>query len=45
MRVNWLIQLAKPMVIDADALNILAAGVHWPTDFKAQADPHAPSSR
>lgn len=32
-----LIRLAKPMVIDADALNILAAGEAWPRSFKAHA--------
>lgn len=36
-RVGNLVRLNKPMVLDADALNILAAGKRWPTYFKAQA--------
>ncbi len=36
-RVMRLVRLVKPMVVDADALNILAAGKRWPTFFKAQA--------
>lgn len=36
-RVMRVIRLDKPMVVDADALNILAAGKRWPSSFKAQA--------
>lgn len=36
-RVTRLVRLDKPMVIDADALNILAAGKRWPSYFKAKA--------
>ena len=36
-RVARLVRLDKPMVIDADALNLLAAGKRWPTHFKAHA--------
>lgn len=36
-RVTRLVRLDKPMVLDADALNILAAGKRWPTYFRAQA--------
>src|SRR6185437_14813661 len=36
-RLLRLIGVAKPMVIDADALNILAAQKSWPRQFKAQA--------
>jgi NAD(P)H-hydrate epimerase len=36
-RVKRLIRLEKPMVVDADALNILAAGRRWPATFKASA--------
>lgn len=36
-RVARLTRMDKPMVIDADALNILAAGKKWPANFKAQA--------
>jgi NAD(P)H-hydrate epimerase len=36
-RVLRLIRLEKPMVVDADALNILAAGKKWPSSFKARA--------
>jgi len=36
-RVGKLIKLDKPMVIDADALNIMAAGKKWPKDMKASA--------
>jgi NAD(P)H-hydrate epimerase len=36
-RLSQLVRLAKPMVVDADALNILAAGRRWPSYFKAQA--------
>jgi NAD(P)H-hydrate epimerase len=32
-----LIRVDKPMVIDADALNILASGKRWPAAFKAKA--------
>jgi ADP-dependent NAD(P)H-hydrate dehydratase len=36
-RVLKLVGIDKPMVLDADALNILAAGDGWPADFKAAA--------
>lgn len=36
-RVTRLVRLQKPMVIDADGLNILASGKRWPTYFKAHA--------
>lgn len=36
-RLMRLIRLAKPMVLDADGLNILAAGKRWPTTCNAQA--------
>jgi hydroxyethylthiazole kinase-like uncharacterized protein yjeF len=36
-RVTRLVRLRKPMVIDADALNILATGKRWPTYFHAHA--------
>jgi NAD(P)H-hydrate epimerase len=36
-RVGRLVRLDKPMVLDADALNILSAGKRWPTTVKAQA--------
>jgi NAD(P)H-hydrate epimerase len=36
-RVLRLIKLNKPMVVDADALNILSAQKRWPIAFKAQA--------
>ena len=36
-RVARLTRMDKPMVIDADGLNILAAGKKWPANFKAQA--------
>jgi NAD(P)H-hydrate epimerase len=36
-RVKRLIRLDKPMVLDADALNILSAMKNWPSGFKAQA--------
>ena len=36
-RVVRLVRLDKPMVVDADALNILASGKRWPTFFKARA--------
>jgi ADP-dependent NAD(P)H-hydrate dehydratase len=36
-RLLQLIRLDKPMVIDADALNLLAAGNRWPGNFKATA--------
>ena len=32
-----LIRLDKPMVIDADALNLLAGGEAWPKQFAAKA--------
>ena len=34
-RLMRLIQLAKPMVVDADGLNIIAAGKKWPDSFNA----------
>lgn len=36
-RVTRLVRLEKPMVVDADALNILAAGKRWPSYFHARA--------
>jgi hydroxyethylthiazole kinase-like uncharacterized protein yjeF len=36
-RLDRLIQIDKPMVLDADGLNILAKGKKWPTAFKAKA--------
>ena len=36
-RLTRLVRLNKPMVIDADALNILASGKKWSGYFKAQA--------
>jgi NAD(P)H-hydrate epimerase len=36
-RVRRLIRLDKPMVIDADALNLLAGLKNWPNDFAARA--------
>ena len=36
-RVTRLVRLDKPMVLDADALNILSDMKRWPTFFKAQA--------
>jgi len=36
-RVTRLVRLDKPMVVDADALNILSAGKRWPSFFKAKA--------
>jgi NAD(P)H-hydrate epimerase len=36
-RVRRLIRLEKPMVLDADALNLLAAGKKWPEYCKARA--------
>jgi len=36
-RVRQLIKIEKPMVIDADGLNILSAMKKWPPDFKAKA--------
>ena len=36
-RVHRLIQLDKPMVLDADALNILASASAWPTEAKCRA--------
>src|SRR3954470_15986906 len=35
-RLVRLVRLDKPMVVDADGLNILAAGKRWPTYFKAR---------
>ncbi|HSZ56481.1 MAG TPA: NAD(P)H-hydrate dehydratase [Tepidisphaeraceae bacterium] len=37
VRLSQLVRLEKPMVVDADALNILAAGRRWPSYFKAHA--------
>src|SRR5215471_21805060 len=34
-RVRRIIRIDKPMVIDADALNILASQKRWPRDFHA----------
>jgi NAD(P)H-hydrate epimerase len=36
-RVRRIIRIDKPMVIDADALNILASQKRWPRDFHARA--------
>jgi ADP-dependent NAD(P)H-hydrate dehydratase len=36
-RLMQLIRLSKPMVVDADGLNMLAAGKKWPSSFKASA--------
>ena len=36
-RVMAMIRIDKPMVIDADALNILAGQKRWPATFKASA--------
>ena len=36
-RLMRLVTLEKPMVIDADGLNLLAAQKRWPTSFKARA--------
>ncbi|HEY2588766.1 MAG TPA: NAD(P)H-hydrate dehydratase [Tepidisphaeraceae bacterium] len=36
-RLMRLIRLLKPMVLDADGLNLLAAGKRWPKTFHAQA--------
>ncbi len=36
-RLGRLIQLKRPMVIDADALNLIAGMERWPEGFKAQA--------
>jgi NAD(P)H-hydrate epimerase len=36
-RLKSLTKLNKPMVLDADALNLLAAGKKWPSDFAARA--------
>jgi hydroxyethylthiazole kinase-like uncharacterized protein yjeF len=36
-RLNRLIRLDKPMVVDADALNLIAALKKWPAAFKAHA--------
>ena len=35
--VDRLVRMKKPMVVDADALNCLAAMDHWPKHFKASA--------
>ena len=36
-RLKELVRLDKPMVVDADGLNLLAAGKKWPGYFKAKA--------
>lgn len=36
-RLESLVRLTKPMVVDADGLNLLAAGKKWPKYFKAYA--------
>ena len=36
-RLTRLVRLAKPMVVDADGLNLLAQQKRWPTFFKAHA--------
>ena len=36
-RLELLIAMTKPMVVDADGLNMLAAGARWPESFKAAA--------
>jgi hydroxyethylthiazole kinase-like uncharacterized protein yjeF len=36
-RLTRLVRLEKPMVVDADGLNLLAAGKRWPAFFKARA--------
>ena len=36
-RLTRLVRLEKPMVVDADGLNLLAAGKRWPRFFKANA--------
>lgn len=36
-RLARLVRLDKPMVVDADGLNLLAKGGRWPADFKARA--------
>jgi NAD(P)H-hydrate epimerase len=36
-RLTRLVRLAKPMVVDADGLNLLAQQKRWPTFFKARA--------
>lgn len=36
-RLTRLVRLDKPMVVDADGLNLLAAGKRWPGFFKAHA--------
>jgi NAD(P)H-hydrate epimerase len=36
-RLTRLVRLAKPMVVDADGLNLLSQQKRWPTFFKAQA--------
>jgi ADP-dependent NAD(P)H-hydrate dehydratase len=36
-RVGRLVRLEKPMVLDADALNVLSAGKRWPAGVKAHA--------
>jgi NAD(P)H-hydrate epimerase len=36
-RLSAIVQLDKPMVIDADALNMIAEGKSWPKSFKAHA--------
>jgi NAD(P)H-hydrate epimerase len=36
-RVKGMVRLKKPMVVDADGLNILASGKQWPSYFAAEA--------
>jgi NAD(P)H-hydrate epimerase len=36
-RLKKMVRLEKPMVVDADGLNLLAAGRKWPSYFKASA--------
>src|SRR5205807_3679271 len=36
-RLTRLVRLEKPMVIDADGLNLLSQGKRWPSFFKAHA--------
>lgn len=36
-RLQWLVRLDKPMVVDADGLNLIAKQKRWPSYFKARA--------
>lgn len=36
-RLLLLIRMEKPMVVDADGLNLLARGKHWPASFRSHA--------